>query len=802
MSHTLIQAEVVLACLAVTLAVLAPCSANGPKIDLGSALIVVAAKASPVELKAATMLKEEIAKRTGIGLKVTSDWPVEGTAIVVASRERLPAFSGGLGLPAAPAGKDGNAAAEGCVLAVDSKTRKAPTILAIGNDQRGTLFAVGLLLRRAEMREGRIEISASVNISTAPRYPMRAHQLGYRPKSNTYDAWDVAHFEQYIRDLIVFGMNSVEVLTALDPDDAVYGPLMPVDPWQMTTELSRLLDSYDLDVWLWLPLQRADVSKPADRKRTLEERDRLFASMPRLDQVNVPSGDPGDTPPDVLLPYLGELAAVLRKHHPKAGLWVSTQGFEPDERDYFYRYLQEKKPDWLTGVIYGPWARDTIEHMRQEVPAKYPVRDYPDITHCIRCQYPVPRWDQAFALTLNREPIMPRPRQYAHIHEVNAPFSCGFATYSDGVNDDVNKMIWSARGWDPGADVKQLMVEYGRYFVGPDFAEQVANGLLALEENWTKPLLKNEGVDKTLGLWQEMEQRAGPKTLANWRFQQGLYRAYYDAYVRQRLMHETEVEEQALGWLAEAPGIGPDAALQAARSALKRLDTGEVAPHLRQRIEELAGALFKSIGMQLSVRKYGASGIERGATQDSLDAPLNDRPWLEAEMDRLAPLDDEAKLAGILRMVRWEDAGPGGFYDDLGNATKEPHLVLEPGWAKDPGFVLSAQDEFGGPSDTRLSWECQGQTLYDAPLRVRYEKLDPNAQYVLRATYCGRFNTVMKLVADGQYVIHEAQGPTKLGEPMEFRIPRQATADGKLELAWTRVRGRGPQVAEVWLIRK
>jgi len=802
MSHSLVQTTVLLACLAAALAALIPCSANAPKTDLGSALIVVAAKASRVELKAAAMLKEEVASRTGISLKVTSDWPVQGTAIVVASRERLPGFAADLSLPAAPAGKDGKPVAEGFILAVDGKTRKAPTILAIGNDQRGTLFAVGRLLRSAEMRDGRIEIPANLSISTAPRYPVRGHQLGYRPKNNTYDAWDVARFEQYIRDLIVFGTNSVELITPLDPDDAIRSPLMPVDPWPMTTELSRLLDSYDMDVWLWLPLTHCDVSRPDDRKRTLEARDKVFASMPRLDHVSVPSGDPGETPPQVLLPYLEELAAVLRKHHPKAGLWVSTQGFEPEARDYFYRYLQEKKPDWLTGVVYGPWARDTVEHMREAVPTRYPIRDYPDICHCLRCQYPVPRWDQAFALTLNREPSNPRPRQYAHIHEVTAPFTCGFVTYSDGVNDDVNKFIWTARGWDPGADVKQVMTDYGRYFVGPELAEQVARGMLALEENWTRPLLKNEGVDKTLGLWQEMEQRAGPETLANWRFQQGLYRAYYDAYVRQRLTHETEVGQQALDWLAQAPSLGPDAALQAARSALKRLDTGEVAPQVRQRIEELAGALFRSIGMQLSVQKYGASGVERGATLDSIDTPLCDRPWLESQFDQLAALDGEARLAGIKRIVFWEEAGPGGFYDDLGNATKEPHLVLEPGWEKDPGFLLSAQDECGGPRNTRLSWESQALTLYDAPLRMHYEKLDPNSQYALKVTYCGRFGTVMRLVADGQFVIHEAQGYTRLGEPMEFRIPRQATSEGKLELAWTRVSGRGPQVAEVWLIRK
>ena len=37
---------------------------------------------------------------------------------------------------------------------------------------------------------------------------MRGHQLGYRPKTNAYDAWSVPMWEQYIRELAIFGTNS------------------------------------------------------------------------------------------------------------------------------------------------------------------------------------------------------------------------------------------------------------------------------------------------------------------------------------------------------------------------------------------------------------------------------------------------------------------------------------------------------------------------------------------------------------------------------------------------------------------
>ncbi|MBU7004875.1 MAG: hypothetical protein HXS50_04860, partial [Theionarchaea archaeon] len=61
----------------------------------------------------------------------------------------------------------------------------------------------------------------------------------------------------------------------------------------------------------------------------------------------------------------------------------------------------------------------------------------------------------------------PQPRFYAHVHNQTAKDTDGFSTYSDGAHDDVNKVVWSRRGWDPEADVDQIVLEYCRFFFGP-----------------------------------------------------------------------------------------------------------------------------------------------------------------------------------------------------------------------------------------------------------------------------------------------------------------------------------------------
>ena len=45
------------------------------------------------------------------------------------------------------------------------------------------------------------------------------------------------------------------------------------------------------------------------------------------------------------------------------------------------------------------------------VPAQYPIRHYPDITHSRQCQFPVPDWDVAYALTEGRESIKIHDRE-------------------------------------------------------------------------------------------------------------------------------------------------------------------------------------------------------------------------------------------------------------------------------------------------------------------------------------------------------------------------------------------------------
>jgi hypothetical protein len=678
-----------------------------------------------------------------------------------------------------------------------------------GNDERGVLFGVGGLLRALEMRRDSVTLPGKLDIQTAPRYALRGHQLGYRPKTNSYDGWNVPQWESYIRDLAVFGANAIELIPPRS-DDAPDSPHFPLPPMPMMVEMSRLAQEYGLECWIWYPALDPDYADPATVAAALQEWGEVFRRLPRIDAVFVPGGDPGHTEPRHLMALLEKQTANLKKYHPKATMWVSPQGFNAPWMEQFFASV-DQQPAWLGGIVFGPQVRVNLPELRQRIPTRYPIRFYPDITHSVNAQFTVNDWDVAFAQTEEREGINPRPLDSAQIFRVLQPFAdAGFLTYSEGCNDDVNKAVWTALGWNPQASVIEVLRDYGRYFIGPDMADGFAQGLLALERNWRGPLLGNSAVDVTLAQFQDLERRASPQQKLNWRFQQALYRAYYDAYLRARLIDESARERRAMELLATARAGSVLPALTAAETALSVDPSARAGGALRARVFELAEALFQSVHMQLSVPRYAKIDAGRGANLDLIDRPITNAEWLQKRFAEIRALaSDAARRGAIDEVLNWTNPGPGGFYDDLGDPANRPHLEPGVGFENDPAFFHTVRTGFGSRRNTpwRVSWYRHAEALYGNSIRLRYTGLDPSARYKVRFTQAGDGTPrATRLVAWGKFEIHPMRKKDLEVRPVEFEIPAEATAGGSLLLEWQANpeesgNGRFVQVSEVWLIR-
>jgi hypothetical protein len=770
-------------------------------LDFSRAVILTPPNLGRLEQQAVTVLREEIQKRTAVSLEQATQWPTsERPVIAVGLQSQAGQFAGPFAAALERAAVPGP---EGYALAVEHEPRTAAIVC--GRDARGLLYGVGRLLRKMTLAPHVVRLPADVRISTAPKYPLRGQQLGYRPKTNAYDAWSPAQFDQYIRELALFGANSIEIVPPRT-DDELMNRHMKVPPLEMMVRLSQIIDSYGLDVWVWYPNLGRGFAREEKIAAELAERDEVFRRVKRIDHLFVPGGDPGNVSPDELFPWLKRVATLLHKYHPRADIWVSPQGFEGQEHGplaSFYKHIDEK-PRWLGGVVYGPWIPTTLPEMRARIDPSIKIRNYPDITHNLDCQYPVRNWDLAFALTLHRECYNPRPMAMKTIHNVFAKYTCGSLCYSEGINDDVNKFVWLDQDWDPATQAVDTLRDYGRLFISPDFTDELAQGFLAEEANWNGPLAVNPQVDVTLQQWRELENAASPAVRNNYRFAMGLLRAYYDACIKRRLIHETELEARALDTLRMESATGSLAAIEKAEAILRRAAAEPVAADYKQKCAALADLLFEKIGSQLTVKKHGAQHRTRGAFLDGIDEPLNNAAWLSAEFRRIRAIPEEAsRREAIERILNRTNPGPGGFYDNLGTPASEHRIVYPVCWEDDPGALKSPRITFHydvtrpGDRYVPLAWKKQACTLYETPLRLAYDHLDPDAAYSVRVVFNGDedWNKLIRLVANGAYVVHGGINPHK--HIQEFPIPRQATAQGHLELEWSHA-----AVAEVWLIRQ
>lgn len=786
----------------------------GQHLDFSSAVIWTNQnKKLPLD-KPVQVLREEIAKRTHLLLPLVSKQPDVGTpAIYILTDDResklpkpLREFLNTVSVP-------GN---EGFRLIV---VRQQNAVLITAKDARSVLYGVGRLLRKADMRPGSLLVPDNLLVATAPKYSIRGHQLGYRPKTNSYDAFSVKQFDQYIRELALFGANSIEIMPPRtdDDDSSIH---MQLSSAKMMVEQSRIAKEYGLDVWMWYPNMGPDYTNRDSLRKEMQERIEVFAALPKLDHLFVPGGDPGDLEPDVLFDWLGKVAVALNQFHPNAKIWVSPQVFRPSKKWYddFFRHVNSGYA-WFGGVVFGPWVKIPLPELRKRVNENIPIRRYPDITHSLSCQYPVPDWDLAYATTLGRECVNPRPEDEKHIHNLLAPYAAGSISYSEGTNDDVNKFIWSDQDWDPQVPVIETLRDYSRLFMGATIAEAAAQGIMNLEANFRGALQTNEKVEQTLRQWQNLESHASAELIKNFRFQMCLLRAYYDAYIQHRLIYEKALESRAREILDNATAETSALAILQARMVLEKSKDEPVAQAWKEKCLVFADSLFSSIGAQLTIEKHGAMP-GRGNFIDNIDIPLNDAPWL---LDQLAMLekieDDNQRLEKLKEMLHRTDPGPGGFYDHFGSTQSKYRLVSEKTWLEDPGSLQSPRISFGvgvigqewvhevraqgfSGQTTPAAWMSQINTLYDTPLRIKYGNLDTTATYKMRVTYTGRFRSRLKLVANDNIVVHELM-ETDTKPLYEFDIPQQATKGGQVTFTWTCGEGqRGAQVTEVWLIRK
>ena len=779
--------------------------------------VITSPKAGRLEKLAAKVFCEELLRKTGIEAADVTRALNGGSYIVIATDENLkedfPQYYklvSGMEVPAQ----------EGYRFFVDKKD--GIKIVVCGADQRGAFYGMGRALRKLSLKKGCIEAGENVKpISTSPKYPLRGHQLGHRSKNNTHDAWTIEQYDRYIRELAIFGANAIEILPVRTDDD-LYSQLFKEDPVETMIKLSETIKSYGMDVWIWYPNMGTGYEKDETIEKEVAEREKIFSVLPYIDCVMVPGGDPGHLHPKTFFPVTEKCIEPLKKYHPNAKVWISEQASTTTQEwlDSFFEELG-KEPWWVDGMVFAPWTRDNIDIVRKLTPDKYPIRNYPDISHSLQAQYPVPNMDMRFGMVYGREAINPRPVHMKFLHNKYEKYTVGALTYSEGIHDDINKFVWMDQDWDPDMPSEETIEDYVRFFIDPCLVEEATEAIFDLEQNWLGEITDRQ-IGDTYKKWLAIEEKMGGEADKNFRLQMCLIRAYMDYYIKRRYLDEKEYEERALKILNSAGKMGADKSIEKAWFVLDTKMRYPTCDEIRTKIQKLSDSLFDLIGIQLTVKHHRGQYTWRGAFVDCLDIPLNDYRWLTWNFKKILKLADEnEKLSQLRGMLNRTKVGKGEYYTNLGTPESLKHIEIENTYEKDPGYLYTAHidvDMFGSwesfstldgnykEVQMPLAWLTRARTNYGVPLKLKYDKLDINAEYMLKVVYYLAFNDLnYRLTAGDDIIIHDGvkgRGKENFSPLFEYMIPKDAYKSGTLNLRWDTVGNLGRiQIHELWLVK-
>ena len=814
----------------------AACPRAKADVAASKVIVVVGDRACEAERKVAGVLAQRLAKRTGIAAEVVPESkarfdfahrpePVEGqegardlTLFIglPANHDRLAALCAENGV-ATPTAKDPGP--EGFAVKT-LQAKEGAAVLAAGVDQRGVLYSAGEILRQVTYGDGSIGVP-EIAVRTAPAFRYRgfqAKQGGTMTAITGARAWTADEWHDTTLDFALAGAN-------IFPGKAGdFEFIKSFDLLSATSALPNQWRSSDEYPPEWQATESGKFvcpSIPAARKALLANWEKDAASRPDHDILRFPGGDPGGCNCPRCRPWgrtfihlCEEMARVWLKYHPKSEVHVINQGMDNAGDQAIFDYLNEKPRTWLAAVDYGPGSNALSPYFRAELrtdlfvyPGAGPLNRYlremlnnipkyqhivhfSDITHWVSAQYQVANPEPHLLAVYGRRMFHVRPRAFYKIFQAIMPFAEGDIIYCEGYHDEFHQYLWNRLLWNPNRSLDDIMLEYARLYFGPRAAPEMVQAMLQFEENLEAPLETNPGMDRFYLLVQSAGRKIPPNLMRdNHRWRMFMQRAATDKYLQLKLRLELDREQRATRALQQGLAAGDaEAGRQAAVAVMDEpVETPEMAA-LREeakRLGEESNAIF-------GVRDVGYF---------RLDQDLVGLGWLRKQL-AAGPAAGGERLRLLEGIARYEDPGPGGFYDDLGDKSRQPHLVKGT-----PRDLSEYMDPANRPSQNTVVYS------YDdgKGVALRYTGLDLAARYRVRITLVaprlpgsdrGTSGLKQTLLANGQVLAKDIETPVYTAQQFEYDVPPELTRGGTLDLWLEKGTGGVATVAsEVWLIK-
>jgi hypothetical protein len=433
------------------------------------------------------------------------------------------------------------------------------TIRIIGNDTRGALYGVGKFLHTSFYGSEGFSPSSWRGVSV-PKMPVRGMYLATH-MDNYYHAAPIEEMTRYMEDLSLWGVNSFLVWFDLEPYNGINDPTAQKHIDRLRT-LLKMAKELGFNVSLGCianggykngPVElRADSStvdhahyhtkmgqriynmgpelcpsKPGVMEMELSYCEEKFAAFKDigLDYWFITPYDNGGCTCAKCAPWgangylrMAEpMAKAYKKAFPKGKVILSTWYFDRwaiGEWDGLTAKFNAEKPDWVDYIMadnFEEYPRYPLDH---GVPGGLPLLNFPDIS-----MYGQSPWGGYGA--------NPHPgRLQQRWDETKKKLSGGFP-YSEGIYEDVNKVICARFWWDPDRTAIESIKEYAAFEFSPEVADDVAKVAQIFEQNHERDKVGSSAVEAAR-LIEQIDAKLSPRVKNAWRWRLFCIRAAID----------------------------------------------------------------------------------------------------------------------------------------------------------------------------------------------------------------------------------------------------------------------------------
>ncbi len=422
-------------------------------------------------------------------------------------------------------------------------------IKVTGGGGPGILYGCGKLLRLAEISPDKIIFHDSPELDVPAKEDrglyFAVHNYG------VYQVAPAAFIERYIEELALWGINDIAVCFHKFHFNGIAAPETReyIDRLNLILKTAKSVgmkgtllitanDGYSNSPKAlrykgeitrnWGTEVCVSTAEGMDLiKREFEE---ILKAIAPIDQVILWPYDSGGCGCDQCAPWgshgllhaAKELSSTFRKLLPNGKYYLSTWYFDYNCGDIgewgsLFKKIESGELKYIDGILAdGAYVNDYFPHQVIEHHIDKPVISFLDIS--------MPNGNPWGGFGSN-----PIPKHIQKQWDISKNSIIGGVPYSEGIYEDVNKVLWAQLCWKPDRSTTDILKEYVRYEFSVEYADKITSAIEALEPaRWWN----GNNFGESVKVWEQLsyyDRCLNWYSRNSWRWRQILLRAKIDA---------------------------------------------------------------------------------------------------------------------------------------------------------------------------------------------------------------------------------------------------------------------------------